>query len=62
MVSESEYKGKTVEEATQYAELGGFIVRIVETDGVTKMVDMSVITNRVNFRVSGGVVYSVYTG
>jgi len=62
MVSESEYKGLTVEEATKYAEQGGFIARVVEVDGQAKMLDMSVSNNRVNFRVKGGKVYSVYTG
>ena len=62
MVSESEYKGLTVEEATKYAQDGGFVVRVVEVDGQAKMLDMSVSNNRINLRVKGGVVYSVYTG
>ena len=42
LFSEDEYKGKTLEEATKYAEEGGFVVRIVEQEGDVKMLDMSV--------------------
>ena len=62
LVSEWEYKGKTLEEATKYAEDGGFVVRVVEVDGQAKMLDMSVSNNRVNFRVKNGLVTAVYTG
>ena len=62
LVSEWEYKGKTLEEATQYAKQGGFDVRVVEVDGQAKMLDMSVSSSRVNFRVKGDVVTAVYTG
>ena len=62
MISESEYKGKTLEEATKYAKDGGFEVRVVEVDGQAKMLDMSVSSRRVNFRVKGGLVTAVYTG
>jgi hypothetical protein len=62
LVSEWEYKGKTLEEATQYAKQGGFEVRVVEVDGQAKMLDMSISNNRVNFRVRDGIVTAVYTG
>lgn len=62
LVSESEYKGKTLEEATQYAKQGGFDVRVVEVDGQAKMLDMSVSSSRVNFRVKDNIVTAVYTG
>ena len=62
LVSENEYKGLTVDEATEYAEGGGFVVRIVETDGKHEMLDASIKGNRVNFRVRNGRVYGVYTG
>lgn len=62
LVSEWEYKGKTLEEATLYAKQGGFDVRVVEIDGQSKMLDMSVSNSRVNFRVKGDVVTAVYTG
>lgn len=60
--SESEYKGKTLEEATKYAEDGGFAVRIAEQDGDAKILDMSVRGDRLNFRVRGGYVTAVFGG
>lgn len=57
-----EYKGKPLDEATKYAKDGGFEVRVVEVDGQTKMLDMSVKSARVNFRVRNNIVYDVYTG
>jgi hypothetical protein len=60
--SESEYKGKTLQEATKYAEDGGFVVRIVEEDGDVKMLDMSVRADRLNFRVRGGFVTATFGG
>jgi hypothetical protein len=60
--SESEYKGKTLEEATKYAEDGGFVVRIAEQEGDVKMLDMSVRADRLNFRVRGGFVTAAFGG
>jgi hypothetical protein len=60
--SESEYKGKTIDEATKYAEEGGFVVRIAEQDGDAKMLDMSVRADRLNFRVRGGFITAVFGG
>jgi hypothetical protein len=60
--SESEYKGKTLQEATKYAEEGGFVVRIVEQDGDVKMLDMSVRADRLNFRVQGGFITGTFGG
>lgn len=62
MVSESEYKGLTLEKAIQYAEQGGFVYRIVEEDGQHKLLDMSVRGDRVNLRIKDGIVTGVYTG
>lgn len=62
MFSESEYKGKTLEEATKYAEEGGFVVRIAEQDGDAKMLDMSVRADRLNFRVRAGYITAVFGG
>ena len=62
LISEWEYKGKSIEEATLYAQQGGFQVRIVEIDGQAKMLDMSVSSSRVNFRLRNGIVTAVYTG
>jgi hypothetical protein len=58
-----DYKGKTLQEATKYAEEGGFIVRVTETDGNSIMVDMlDNKSNRLNFRVRQGFVIDVYGG
>ena len=62
IISQSEYVGKTLDEATQYAEEGGFEVRIVEVDGKSIMVTHDVKTNRLNFRVKSGYVTEVYGG
>jgi hypothetical protein len=57
-----EYKGKTLEEATKYAKDGGFQTRIVEIDGKHNLLDMGVVSNRINFRVREGIVTDAYTG
>jgi|AACY02.14.fsa_nt_gi hypothetical protein len=62
IITESEYKGKKLEEATEYAQSGGFIVRIVEENGIPKMLDMSVKDNRINFRVNNGIVTAAFGG
>ena len=62
IVSETEYRGLTIDEATKYAEDGGFVVRIVEVDGRLEMLDTSIKVNRVNLRIRGGKVYGAYTG
>jgi hypothetical protein len=63
MFSPNEYKGKTIDEATKYAEEGGFIVRITETDGQSIMVDaLDIKANRLNFRVRDGFVIDAYGG
>jgi hypothetical protein len=62
IITESDYTGKTIEEATKFAEEGGFIVRIVEVDNVAKMLDMSAKANRINFRVRSGKVTAVFGG
>jgi phosphosulfolactate synthase (CoM biosynthesis protein A) len=62
IITEREYLGKTLEEATQYAEEGGFEVRVVEVDGNSKMLTMDVKSNRINFIVRGGYIISAYGG
>ena len=63
LFSPDEYKGKTIDEATKYAEEGGFIVRITETDGQSIMVDaLDIKANRLNFRVRDGFVIDAYGG
>ncbi len=62
IISKEEYVGKTIDEATKYAKDGGFITRIVETDGRHEMLDMSSRGDRVNFRVRNGMVTDVFGG
>jgi hypothetical protein len=62
IISKEEYVGKTLEQATKYANDGGFITRIVEENGVPKMLDMSNRGDRVNFRVRDGKIVDVYGG
>jgi phosphosulfolactate synthase (CoM biosynthesis protein A) len=62
IITEREYLGKTLEEATKYAEDGGFEVRVVEVDGNSKMLTMEVKPNRINFIVRGGYITSAYGG
>lgn len=60
--SKNEYVGKTLEEATKYAEQGGFVIRIVEREGIPLMLDNSVKENRLNFRIKGDRVVDVFGG
>jgi hypothetical protein len=54
LITQGEYEGKTIEEATQYAQDGGFSVRITERDGNSFMLTMDVNPKRINFRVKNG--------
>ena len=62
IITERQYVGKTIDEATKYAEEGGFQVRIVEVDGQAKMLTMDAKSNRINFRVRGGLVTAAFGG
>ena len=62
IITEKQYVGKTLDEATKYAEEGGFEVRVVEIDGQSKMLTMEVKPNRINFIVRGGYITSAYGG
>ena len=62
LITQGEYEGKTIEEATQYAQDGGFTVRITEENGQAKMLDMDANPNRINFRVRQGHVIDAYGG
>ena len=62
IITERQYVGKTLDEATQFAEEGGFEVRIVEVDGQSKMLTMDAKSNRINFRVSGGFITAAFGG
>ena len=62
IITERQYVGKTLDEATKYAEDGGFEVRIVEIDGQSKMLTMDAKSNRFNFRIRGGYVTAAFGG
>lgn len=62
LITQGEYEGKTIDEATEYAEAGGYTVRITEEDGQSKMLTMDVKQNRINFRVKQGYVIEAYGG
>jgi hypothetical protein len=62
IITERQYVGKTLDEATKYAEEGGFEVRIVEVDGQAKMLTMDAKSNRINFRIRGGYVTAAFGG
>lgn len=62
IITKAEYVGKTLEQATKWANEGGFVVRIVEENGISKMLDMSNRADRLNFRVRGEIVTDVFGG
>jgi hypothetical protein len=62
IITERQYVGKTLDEATKFAEEGGFEVRIVEVDGQSKMLTMDAKSNRINFRVGGGFITAAFPG
>lgn len=62
IIAENEYVGKTLEDATKYAEDGGFVVRIVEKDGNSFMLTADLRSNRINFRINHGYVIAAYGG
>ncbi len=62
IITKGEYEKKSLEEAIKYAEEGGFTTRVTEVDGAPKMLDMSVVNGRINFRVFGGYVVEAYGG
>lgn len=62
IITERQYVGKTLDEATKFAEEGGFEVRIVEVDGQSKMLTMDVKPDRINFRVGGGLITAAFGG
>lgn len=62
IITESQYVGRSLEEATKFAEEGGFEVRVVEIDGNAKMITMDAKSNRINFRVNGGYISAAFGG
>ncbi len=62
IITKQEYVGKTLEEATTFATEGGFIVRVVEKDGNSFMLEHDAKSNRLNFRLRNNIVIDVYGG
>lgn len=61
-ITESEWVGLTLKEAIAKAERIGYVHRIVEENGVPKMLEYSNKSNRVNLRMKNDRVIGVYTG
>lgn len=61
-ITESQWKGLTLDEAIKKCESIGYVHRIVERDGKHMMLDMDVKSNRLNFRVREDYITAVYTG
>jgi hypothetical protein len=62
MITEREYLGKTLEEATEKATQDGLVVRIVEKDSQHIMLDMSNRGDRINFRIKNNIVTAAFGG
>lgn len=62
IIEKREYVGKTLQEAKEYAESGGFTIRIVEEDGKAFMVTRDFKTNRLNLRLRNNKVTDVFGG
>lgn len=62
MITPDEYIGKSYGDARKYAEDGGFTTRIVEENGVSKILEMDVKSNRLNFRIKNNIIIDVYGG
>jgi hypothetical protein len=61
-ITENEWRGLTLQEAIKKAEGIGYTWRIVEENGTALMLEYSVKSNRVNFRIRDNFVIGVYTG
>jgi len=62
IIRQGEYEGKTLDEAVEYAEQGGFTTRVTEENGQGKMLTMDYRTDRINFRVRNDIVIDAYGG
>lgn len=61
-ITENEWMGLTLNEAMQKAKSIGYEWRIVEENGVSKMLEYSNKSNRVNFRLRNDRIIGVYPG
>ena len=63
MITETDYTGKTFEDAKGLAENNGFIVRVVEKDGESFVLTMDhPRSDRINFRLRNDKIIGVYGG
>lgn len=61
-ITENEWIGLTLKDAVEKAKNIGYEFRIVEENGVSRMVEYSNKSNRVNLRLSSDRVIGVYPG
>lgn len=62
MITEKDFLGKTLEEATEIAINDGYIVRVTERDGDAFILTMDIKVNRLNFRVNKNIIVGLYVG
>lgn len=62
MINENDYVGKTIEEARKAALLNGLGFRIMMVDDLPTMSTADLRPDRVNVKVSGGIVEGAYPG
>jgi hypothetical protein len=60
--SKSEYVGKSLTDAREYAEIGGYSIRIVEENGRSHMITADLDDRRMNFRISNDKVTDAFVG
>lgn len=61
-ITESEWVGLTLKDAVEKAKSIGYEYRVVEENGVAKMVEYSNKSNRINLRLKNDRVVGVYPG
>jgi hypothetical protein len=62
IITPSEWKGLTLEDAKKKATNEGFATRISEIDGRSLMLTMDFKSDRINFRVRDNKIVEAYTG
>ena len=61
-ITEAEWKGLTLDQGINKAQSIGYIYRIVEENGNSLMLEYTVKSNRVNFRLRNNIIIGVFTG
>ncbi len=62
MITEKDFLGKTLEEATEKAVNDGYSTRVTERDGDSFILTMDIRVDRMNFRINKNIVIGVYVG